>query len=293
MSEDACHHPELSQVLANHPRQWETMHYIYLVISRRAGGLSVGINLNTNQVCNFNCVYCCVDRTATPDLKPMDLEVLDRELRMLLEQVASGELWRYPAFADVPEDWRHLCDLAFSGDGEPTACSQFEQAIERVALIKKQMGLDGAKLVLITNATMLDRPRVARGVARLDAAGGEVWAKLDAGTPAYYQKVDRSAVPLKRVLSNLLACGQARPIVLQTMLMKMRGQPMPPDQFEAYLDRVDELVQQGCQIKAVQLYTVARQTAESWVTPLEPAQLSHFESVMKRRFPSLDVGSYA
>ena len=40
------------------------MTYVYPVVSRRAGGVSIGINLNPNNACNWRCVYCQV-----PDLK--------------------------------------------------------------------------------------------------------------------------------------------------------------------------------------------------------------------------------
>jgi hypothetical protein len=49
--------------------------YVYPVISRRAGGLSIGVNLNPDKVCNFDCPYCQVDRT-TPG-GPTRVEVAD------------------------------------------------------------------------------------------------------------------------------------------------------------------------------------------------------------------------
>ena len=38
----------------------------------------------------------------------------------------------------------------------------------------------------------------------LDANNGEIWGKLDAGTEAYYQAIDRSKVKLAEVLENLV-----------------------------------------------------------------------------------------
>ena len=44
--------------IANHDRNIFQGKYIYPVVSRRAGGLSLGINLNTNNACNWQCIYC-------------------------------------------------------------------------------------------------------------------------------------------------------------------------------------------------------------------------------------------
>jgi wyosine [tRNA(Phe)-imidazoG37] synthetase (radical SAM superfamily) len=44
----------------DHNRDISGMKYIYPVVSRRAGGVSIGINLNVNNACNWRCVYCQV-----------------------------------------------------------------------------------------------------------------------------------------------------------------------------------------------------------------------------------------
>ncbi len=50
-------------LFTQHSRSWQSNRYVYPVISRRSKGLSIGVNLNPDKVCNFDCVYCCVDRT--------------------------------------------------------------------------------------------------------------------------------------------------------------------------------------------------------------------------------------
>ena len=61
-----------------------------------------------------------------------------------------------------------------------------------------------------------------RALEILDANNGEIWAKLDAGTEAYYQQVARSAVPFQRILDNLLLAARVRPIVIQSLFMRLR-----------------------------------------------------------------------
>ena len=53
----------------DHRRDLGENRYVYAVVSRRARGLSIGVNLNPDKVCNFDCPYCQVDRT-TPGASP-------------------------------------------------------------------------------------------------------------------------------------------------------------------------------------------------------------------------------
>jgi wyosine [tRNA(Phe)-imidazoG37] synthetase (radical SAM superfamily) len=265
--------PTFVPLFTQHSRHWRDNRYVYPVISRRSKGLSIGVNLNPDKVCNFDCIYCCVDRSTMPGRVPVELDVLEAELGHMLSLVKSGELFAAPPFNDTPEVLRRLNDVAFSGDGEPTSFQQFEDVCRSAALLLQQQGLPDTKLVVITNATLFHQPRVQRALSFLDTANGELWCKLDAGTEPYYQLVERTAVPYQRVLDNLLSAGRVRPIVIQTLFMHVHGEPPPPAEIDAYLGRLRDLVAGGCQIKLVQIYTVARGTAESYVAPLSRDQV--------------------
>ncbi len=274
---------------AEHTRQWEAFQYVYPVVSRRSKGLSIGINLNPDTLCNFDCVYCQVDKQVNPKPTTVDLDQLRSELSAMLQAVTSGKLWQHPRFADIDPTLQRLNDIAFSGDGEPTAAKGFVQAVDLVVELKKSFGLDNTKLVLITNATLLNRPNVEPALQALDANQGEVWAKLDAGTDAYYKLMDRSAVPFKTLLKNILACGKRRPIVIQSMFAKLHGTPIPANEFEAYTQRLAELIEQGCQIKSIQLYTVARKPLEPYVTAISDETLSRMAKQLSLQVPSTTV----
>jgi len=166
----------------DHPRDWKNNLYVYPVISRRSGGLSIGVNLNPDAACNFNCVYCQVDRTIPPRVREVEPARLEQELRAMIEMAKSGALFEDEAFRGVPNAFRAIRDISFSGDGEPTACSHFLDAVAIAARLRSEFGLCDAKLVLITDACYLTRPAVMEGLAILDANDGEIWAKLDAGT---------------------------------------------------------------------------------------------------------------
>ena len=142
----------------------------------------MGINLNPDKVCNFDCIYCQVDRTTPPIFREVDLERLVEEARQVLTSTIEGDLYEVPPFAGLPETLRRVNDIAFSGDGEPTSYPEFREAVERIIAVREELGLQAVKLLVITNATLFHRPYVREGLALMDRNNGEIWAKLDAGS---------------------------------------------------------------------------------------------------------------
>jgi wyosine [tRNA(Phe)-imidazoG37] synthetase (radical SAM superfamily) len=270
-------------VVRDHRRTFEDNLYVYAVVSRRSKGVSIGINLNPDKICNFDCVYCQVDRTTPPIVRDVDVPRLLQEVEDMLDLVLTGELFEMERFRSTPSELRGLNDLAFSGDGEPTTCPEFLEIVEAVAAIKRRRGLDHVKLVLITNATRFHLPQVREALAVLDANQGEIWAKLEAGTEAYYHQVERTTIPLARVLENVTEAAKVRPVVIQAMFLRMHDQPPPAEELEAFCDRLTEIIGAGGRIKLVQVYTVARVPAESWVTPLADAEVDAIVELVQRR----------
>src|SRR4051812_42589270 len=143
-----------------HPRRFEENRFVYPVLSRRSEGISVGVNLNPDKVCNFDCIYCQVDRTAQSETKFVAIDQLLEELEHTLRLAASGELFQHEKFKDTPPESRRLNDIAFSGDGEPTTYRNFDAIIAACADLKRRLDLGAVKMVLITNASMFHRPYV-------------------------------------------------------------------------------------------------------------------------------------
>src|SRR3954463_8196529 len=110
--------PELSILHLDHPRVFRENTFVYPVLSRRSRGISIGVNLNPDKVCNFDCIYCQVDRRSAADTEFVESDRLYEELEQALELVVSGALYRDDRFAATPEALRRLNDIAFSGDGE-------------------------------------------------------------------------------------------------------------------------------------------------------------------------------
>jgi wyosine [tRNA(Phe)-imidazoG37] synthetase (radical SAM superfamily) len=264
---------QLVPLHAHHPRRFEENRFVYPVLSRRSEGVSVGVNLNPDKVCNFDCIYCQVDRTSQSETRFVEIPQLIEELESAVRLVASGELFEHDPFRGTPADFRRLNDIAFSGDGEPTTYRNFDEIIAACAAVKQRLGLYAVKMVLITNASMFHRPAVVRGLAILDQNNGEVWAKLDAGTAEYYQLIERTTIPFRQVLDNIAAAARARPLVIQSLFMRVNNEPPSPAEIMAYCERLSEVVASGGAIKLVQVYTVARRPAETYVTPLTDAEV--------------------
>lgn len=276
-------------LFADHTRRFAENRYVYPVLSRRSGGISIGVNLSPNKTCNFRCVYCQVDRNTKGARElpsgtfEVDLGMLAEELDAMAAAAQSGRLFKGPRFSQTPAHLRRLNDIALSGDGEPTLCPQFTEVVEVCAEVRRKHRLDDVKLVLITNATLLDRESVQRGLAVLDVSNGEIWAKLDAGTEDYYRRVSRSTVPLAKILDNLGSAARVRPIVIQTLLMQLDGQPPSAEELAAYCRRLADIGAAGGRIKLVQLYTVARPPAESYVAAICDAELDAIADQVRRK----------
>lgn len=256
----------------DHRRSYLDFLYVYPVISRRSRGLSIGINLNPDKVCNFDCIYCEVDRLTPPRIKEVKKDILRDELLKIIQYVKSGGLSNDPRFQGA--DLSQIKDIAFSGDGEPTMLENFSEFVQIAADIRRAERLDSTKIVLITNAAGLDKEDVRRGLKIMDENNGEIWAKLDAGTPAYYKLVNRTSIKFERILNNILLTARERPIVIQSLFLKVYGNVIPNDELDEYCNRLNELVKNGAKIKEVHAYTVARPTPEPFATKLNPQELA-------------------
>jgi len=273
----------------DHRRLWRDFDYCYPVISRRSKGVSLGVNLNPDRICNFDCVYCEVDRVNPPRRKDVDLDQLEGEMAALLDLTRSGELFTISPFSSARPEQRRLNDIAFSGDGEPTTAREFPEAVARLARLKASRGLEDVKLVLITDSSRLQAPDVVQGLETLMANNGEIWAKLDAGTEAYYREINRSKIPFARILENLLSAGRRWPITIQTLFLEWKGQGPSTGELEAYRACLQALLEGGANLQGLQLYTVARPTPEAAARPLAASDLDALAANLSAAFPQVPV----
>lgn len=256
-----------------HPREFLGNRYVYAVLSQRARGLSIGVNLTPDKQCNFHCAYCEVDRAVAGPSTPIDLGVLVDELDVMLQEVRGNRLRELKRFWRAPADLLELKEVALSGDGEPTLCPQFAAVVDAVLRCRARQ-VRGFKVVLITNASGLHRSPVRRALRRL-APDDEIWVKLDAGTEDHMRRVNAPDVTLGEVLHNILTIGRQRPVVVQSLFPRLGREGPTPEEVEAYAHRLRQLKQGGAQIELVQVYSAHRPPHLPHCSHLPLKQLSH------------------
>lgn len=244
------------------PRNFLGNRFVYVVISPRSRGLAVGVNLNPDGKCNFDCPYCEVDRHGDRPAAVLDLDAVAEELGRTLTLVRSGELATVPAFRGVPQNLLKLQQVNLSGDGEPTLAEAFLDAVHTVLHVRARCSPPFFKIVLLTNATGLARAPVAEGIRCLTSQD-EVWAKLDGGTQAYVDLVNHAKVPLTEVLNNILTLARQRPVIIQSLFPLIHGQEPPEAEIRQYAARLKELKAAGANLPLVQIYSATRPTPNS------------------------------
>jgi len=240
----------------DHSRAGHGWHYLYPVLSRRAGGLSIGVNLNTNNACNWRCIYCQVPGLTRGAAPEVNFDELRRELRELLAEIQSGDF--YTRYGIAAEN-RKFRDIAISGNGEPTSAKAFDRVVELIGVVVHEAGLAGAfKLVLITNGSLLQRRAVQDGLARLAGLNGETWYKLDSATDAGLRRINNTGLSLKTVRRNLDACSKLCPTWIQTCVFALDGKPPAESEQAAYLRFLASAQARGIRLEGVLLYGIAR-----------------------------------
>jgi wyosine [tRNA(Phe)-imidazoG37] synthetase (radical SAM superfamily) len=260
----------------DHRRDSAGLTYVYPVISRRSGGLSIGINLNPNNACNWRCVYCQVPNLQRGAAPETHLELLDSELRGFLEAVAQGDF--YQRF-EVPAEQQTIRDIAISGNGEPTSSAQFDRVIELIGAAAHDFGLLGQiKLVLITNGSLIRRGPVQKGLRRFGELGGEVWFKLDSATETGMSRINGVQHTPANVLRNLEAAAPLCAVWLQTCLFIFDGQPPSEQERMAYLDFLQQALRLNIALRGVLLYGLARPSLQAEAPRLAALPAAWMES---------------
>jgi wyosine [tRNA(Phe)-imidazoG37] synthetase (radical SAM superfamily) len=236
--------------------------FVYVALSRRAHGLAIGVNLNPDRRCNFNCLYCEVNRALPLVEGKLDIKVMAEELDRTLTMARRGQLRQRPAYQAFPEELLRLRDVALTGDGEPTLADDFAEAVKAVIHVRASSGIPFFKIVLLTNASSLRSAPVRAGLKYLTNSD-EVWTKLDAGTEAWFGKINRTTISYDTILSNILGLAKERPVVIQSLFPSIHGEEPKVEEIEAYAHRLKELRDAGAQISCVQIYSASRPSMRS------------------------------
>lgn len=237
----------------DHNRDVTGMTYIYPVVSRRAQGVSVGINLNVNNACNWRCIYCQVPNLTRGGPPAIDLAQLKQELNSMMQALLHGDfMQRYVAETD-----RRLMDIAFSGNGEPTTCKQFGEVLDIVAEVMQQYDLiqQDVKVRLITNGSQMDKVEVQAWMKKLAQINGEVWFKIDAGNRAGFARINDIQMTPEAHIKRLKTCAALCPTLVQTCMFALDGIAPSEADIADYLALIKQV---SSEIKGVHLYSIAR-----------------------------------
>ena len=245
------------------PRDFLDNRFVYVVVSSRARGLSIGVNMNPDKLCNFDCEYCEVNRIAPSAEKELNLEVMTAELERTLELSHSGELKKIHYYRHLPPELLQLRHVALSGDGEPTLCRHFLDVVREVIHLRALARFPFFKIVLITNAAGLDNHQVQEGL-RLLTHQDEIWAKLDAGSQHQMDSVNHPhGCKLEKILENILLVARQRPVIIQSLFPLLHDEEPVAEEIDHYAARLRHLKKSGAQIPLVQIYSATRPTARS------------------------------
>lgn len=271
----------------DHDRNSAALRYVYPVVSRRAGGVSVGINLNPNNACNWRCIYCQVPGLTRGTAPPLDMALLEAELRAFLTELLQGDFMQ----TRVPEGARRINDIALSGNGEPTSAAEFLQVIRLLARVRRELSIrsgsgqalpETVKTVLITNGSLLHRDDVKLGLREMAEICGEVWFKLDRASEAGMLRVNDTHARIGKVRENLISSIASCPTWLQTCWFALDNEPPSRQDEEDYLSFVAALLRDGYALQGVLLYGLARPSQQAEAPRLSALPASALQAFAER-----------
>ena len=242
--------------ITDHNRKTFKGKYIYPVVSRRAGGLSLGINLNTNNACNWQCIYCEVPDLVRGKPDSINLKELEVVLDYWLDQIINQSFLN-----QYTQNKTEFKDIAFSGNGEPTASKQFKDVIK--ILIKKINEYKLTKKItirLITNGSNMSNPNVKEALSLMNNFSREVWFKIDQINEEDVKTINQVNLSKATVKRNLEAALDSSPTVIQTCLFRLNNKLPSKESLDAYIDFLKTYEKK---IKGIHLYSLARLSEQS------------------------------
>ncbi len=268
----------------DHNRELSGLKYIYSVISRRAGGLSIGVNLNVNNACNWQCIYCEIPNLTRGTPPPIELDLLEQELRFFLNEIIHGDYME----KNVSFEDRHLKDIAFSGNGEPTSAEEFPAVISIVKKLLEEFNLlHKIKIRLITNGSLMHQASVIKSVEMLKEMNGEVWFKVDAATEESIRTINQVNLKPHQILERLKNSANVCPTFVQTCIFSIDGKGPSKKDINAYIELINEV---KSNIQGVHLYGLARPSLQPQAKNLARINEEVLQDIAKE-LRSLDIAT--
>ena len=225
--------------------------HVFGPVPSRRLGVSLGVDLVKPKSCNMNCVFC--ECGATPKLSTKresfkDIKEVEEELKSVLK--------------DITPDY-----ITFSGSGEPTLSKDLGK------IIKWIKANTDVKVCLITNGLLLKENEVIEEILDVDL----IIPTLNSVNNEVFHKINRPAenidvAMVMEGLKKLSASSYKGKIYLETFII------------EGLTDRKEDIEKmasflQEIRFDKLQLNSLARRGAESWVKPASLECLKNVEKI--------------
>jgi len=182
----------------------------------------------------------------------------------------------------VPEGCRQLCDIAMSGNGEPTSCQSFDTVVGVILEVMNTFSLLGAIPVrLISNGSYIHKTHVQRGLHLMAAHKGEVWMKVDAVSDAAIKRINGVDASAALLFKQVKCVAKVCPTWIQTCMLAWHGEEPSEDDVEAYLTFLKRLKEEQVPVQGILLYGLARpslQPEAEHISALNPAWMEMMSS---------------
>ncbi|MBI3393288.1 MAG: hypothetical protein HY039_08875 [Nitrospirae bacterium] len=264
-----------------HPRAYAGFRFVYPVLSRRARGVSLGVNLSPDARCNFSCRYCQVDRRGSRSSSRIDVGEILAEASAILDDWADGTLTDKAGWGPLPSSLLRLNDFALSGDGEPTQSPLFGPVLEALRGLLDKRSLGSVKLIIITNGSGLSRPSVRRALCGLRPRHDEIWVKLDWGTQKAFRETTGTRRSLSVHLSRVVSASRVLRVTIQTCLFGTEAGGPSETEIKAYVRSLRFLRDRKADIARVQIYTISRPPADPRLRPLSSGRLDEIARIVR------------
>ena len=231
------------------------MGQIFGPVPSRRLGFSLGVDTIPFKTCSLNCIYCQLGRTINKTIQRKEYIAADDILREIEEVLREGKRIDY---------------ITFSGSGEPTLNSEIRRMISRVK------ELTSIPLAILTNGTLLYRPRIREDLMEADL----VIPSLDTVTQEIFEMVNRPHPSLKieKVITGIDSFSQEFNGKVWLEIMVVKG---INDSLEE-IEKAAQVIKQ-MNLEKIQLNTVVRPPAEEFARPLTAEDLKNIKTVLGKK----------
>jgi wyosine [tRNA(Phe)-imidazoG37] synthetase (radical SAM superfamily) len=262
----------------DHDRNIFDSKYVYPVVSRRAGGLSLGVNLNTNNACNWQCIYCEIPNLSRGGPEPIEVELLKDELNFWIDQIINSNFLK-----ENTSPGTTFADVALSGNGEPTAAPEFLDVLEIIiASLKEHKLIDKIPVRLITNGSFISKKKDCLNI--FNRYHGEIWFKIDAADKDSIKLINQVNLDPNSMINNLKKCAEACQTVIQTCLLKINHQVPTNDFLKNYSKLIKPYERL---IKKIDLYSLARPSLQNnqdiTIERLSLDELNNIKNILQKQ----------